>query len=83
LAIVNSLPGELERFVSEYRAGVSYTAGSGDSLARAIATLAGDRRQLLDMRHGSRRLAESEFDREKTYATFADWLEGISRASRG
>ena len=83
LAIVNSLPGELERFVSEYRAGVSYTAGSGDSLARAIATLAGDRRQLLDMRHGSRRLAESEFDREKTYAQFADWLEGISRASHG
>jgi glycosyltransferase involved in cell wall biosynthesis len=56
---------------------------AGDSLARAIATLAGDRRQLLDMRHGSRRLAESEFDREKTYARFADWLEGISRASRG
>lgn len=83
LAIVNSLPGELERFVSEYRAGVPYAAGSGDSLARAIATLAGDRRQLLDMRHGSRRLAESEFDREKTYARFADWLEGISRASRG
>ena len=83
LAIVNSLPGELERFVSEYRAGVPYAAGSGDSLARAIATLAGDRRQLLDMRYGSRRLAESEFDRERTYARFADWLEGISRASRG
>jgi glycosyltransferase involved in cell wall biosynthesis len=83
LAIVNSLPGELERFVSEYRAGVPYTAGSGDSLARAIASLAGDRRRLLDMRHGSRRLAEAEFDRDKTYARFADWLEGISRASRG
>jgi len=83
LAIVNSLPGELERFVREYRAGVPYTAGSGDSLARAIASLAGDRRRLLDMRHGSRRLAEAEFDRDKTYARFADWLEGISRASRG
>jgi len=82
LAIVNSLPGELERFVAEYRAGVPYKAGSGDSLASAIATLAGDRRQLLDMRRGSRRLAESEFDRDKTYARFADWLEGISRASR-
>jgi glycosyltransferase involved in cell wall biosynthesis len=81
LAIVNPLPGELEQFVSEYRAGLPYTAGNGDSLARAIATLAGDRRRLLDMRHGARRLAESEFDREKTYARFADWLEGISRAS--
>jgi glycosyltransferase involved in cell wall biosynthesis len=81
LALVNSLPGELEQFVSEYRAGVPYTAGSGESLARAIASLAGDRRRLLDMRQGSRRLAESEFDREKTYARFADWLEGISRGS--
>ena len=83
LALVNSLPGELEQFVSDYRAGVPYTAGSGDSLARAIALLAGDRRRLLEMRQGSRQLAESEFDREKTYARFADWLEGISRGSQG
>ena len=69
--------------MSDYQAGVRYTAGSGDSLARAIASLAGDRRRLLDMRQGSRRLAESEFDREKTYARFADWLEGISRGSEG
>ena len=82
LALVNSLPGELEQLIVEYRAGVSYTAGSGDSLARAIASLAGDRRRLLDMRQGSRRLAESEFDREKTYPRFADWLEGISRGSQ-
>jgi glycosyltransferase involved in cell wall biosynthesis len=83
LALVNSLPGELEQFVSHYRAGIPYMSGSGESLARAIASLAGDRRRLLDMRQGSRRLAESEFDREKTYARFADWLEGISRVSRG
>ena len=81
LAIVNSLPGELERFVTEYRAGVSYTAGSADSLARAIASLASDRRLLLDMRQGARRLAEMEFDREKTYTRFADWLEAMSGRS--
>jgi glycosyltransferase involved in cell wall biosynthesis len=80
LALINSLPGELEQFVSDYRAGVPYAAGSGDSLARAIASLAGDRRRLLDMRQGSRQLAESEFDREKTYPRFADWIESISRA---
>jgi glycosyltransferase involved in cell wall biosynthesis len=83
LALVNSLPGELEQFVSEYRAGLPYTAGSSDSLATAIASLAGDRRRLLEMRHGSRRLAESEFDREKTYTRVADWLEGISRERQG
>jgi glycosyltransferase involved in cell wall biosynthesis len=83
LALVNPLPGELRQFVSDYRAGVPYEAGSGDSLARAIASLAGDRRRLLDMRHGARRLAEAVFDREKTYARFADWLEGISRVGHG
>ena len=83
LALVNSLPGELEQLVADYQAGIRYAAGSGDSLARAIASLAGDRRRLLDMRQGSRRLAESEFDREKTYARFADWLEGISRGGKG
>lgn len=83
LALVNPLPGELRQFVAEYRAGVAYDAGSGDSLARAIAALAGDRRRLLDMRQGARRLAEALFDREKTYARFADWLEGIARVGDG
>jgi glycosyltransferase involved in cell wall biosynthesis len=77
LALVNALPGELERFVEQYRAGVSYTAGRGDSLAAAIALLAGDERRLLELRQGSRRLAEAEFDRERTYARFADWLERL------
>jgi hypothetical protein len=29
------------------------------------------------MRQAARRLAERELDREKTYATFADWIETI------
>jgi glycosyltransferase involved in cell wall biosynthesis len=77
LAIVNALPGELEGLLEQYRAGISYTAGRGDSLAAAIAALAGDERRLLELRQGARRLAEAEFDREKTYARFADWLEGL------
>lgn len=77
LALVNALPGELERLLEQYRAGVSYTAGRGDSLAAAIAGLAGDERRLLELRQGARRLAEAEFDRERTYARFADWLEGL------
>lgn len=81
LALVNSLPGELERMIADSRAGIRYTAGDGESLAQAIAMLAGDRRRLIEIRQGSRRLAESEFDREKTYARFADWIEGISRES--
>lgn len=78
LAIVNSLPGELERLVAEYAAGLTYAAGDAASLARAIATFATDRRRLSDCRQASRRLAEAEFDREKTYLEFAKWIEGCA-----
>jgi glycosyltransferase involved in cell wall biosynthesis len=77
LAIVNSLPGELERLVEEHGAGVSYAAGDGAALARAIAGLAADRRRLLALRLGARRLAAAEFDRERIYQLFSDWLETI------
>jgi len=77
LAIVNSLPGELQTLVDEHAAGVFYAAGNAASLARAIASLAGDRAALLAMRHGSRRLAATVFDRERTYGRFADWLETL------
>ena len=77
LAVVNSLPGELADLIERYEAGVSYTAGDSGSLARAIAALASDRRRLMAMRNAARRLAEREFDREKSYATFADWIETV------
>jgi glycosyltransferase involved in cell wall biosynthesis len=77
LAIVNSLPGELERLVDAHAAGVSCAAGDGAALARAIAELAGDRRRLLGLRAGARRLAAVEFDRERIYPPFSDWLETV------
>jgi glycosyltransferase involved in cell wall biosynthesis len=45
--------------------------------AEAIAGIAADRKKLAAMRGNSRRLAEREFDREKTYAAFADWIETV------
>lgn len=77
LAIVNSLPGELQALVDEHGAGVSYTAGNAASLARAITVLAADRAALLSIRQGARRLAAAAFDRERTYGRFADWLETL------
>jgi len=75
LALVNSLPGELERMIEAHAAGLAYTAGDGRSLADVITTFATDRRLLKDMRHNARRLAAAEFDRERIYPQFADWLE--------
>jgi glycosyltransferase involved in cell wall biosynthesis len=78
LALVNSLPGELQRLIDEHAAGVAYTAGDFSSLAQAIAGLAADRTRLAAYRQGARRLAAAEFDREQTYPKFADWLETVS-----
>jgi glycosyltransferase involved in cell wall biosynthesis len=77
LALVNSLPGELQAMIDRSGAGVAYTAGDAVSLAAVIAGLAADRKRLAAMRQAARRLAEREFDREKTYAAFADWIETI------
>jgi len=79
LALVNSLPGELQSLIDAHAAGVPYTAGDGQSLAQAITSLAADRRRLLHMRHAARRLAATAFDRERTYAAFADWIETLAR----
>ena len=77
LALVNSLPGELQAMIDRSGAGVAYTAGDAVSLTAVIAGLAADRKRLAAMRQAARRLAERELDREKTYATFADWIETI------
>jgi glycosyltransferase involved in cell wall biosynthesis len=77
LALVNSLPGELAQLIDASGAGVEYTAGDGASLARAIAAFDADRRRLADARRAARRLAAAEFDRERLYPAFADWLETI------
>jgi hypothetical protein len=57
---------------------VAYTAGDFSSLAQVIAGLAADRTRLAAYRQGARRLAAAEFDRERTYPKFADWLETVS-----
>ena len=78
LALVNALPGELAELVDRHRAGLPYVAGDPQSLATALGSLAADRRLLLELRQGARRLAEDAFDREKTYPRFARWLESLA-----
>ncbi len=78
LALVNGLPGELDAMIDEHRAGLAYRAGDAASLAAALGGLAADRRRLLLLRQGARRLAEARFDRESTYARFARWLESLA-----
>jgi len=77
LALVNSLPGELQTLLDARGAGVAYRAGDPTSLAAVIATLAADRGRVKLMRAAARQLAAAEFDRERIYPLFADWLETI------
>jgi len=77
LALVNSLPGELQRLVDEYHAGIASIAGDPASLASVIRRLATDRAMLAKMRHGARRLAAAVFDRSHTFPRFAEWIEAI------
>ena len=80
LALVNSLPGELQALVERHGAGLSYRAGDSASLATVIASLADDRQRLKTMRQRARELAATEFDRERIYPRFAAWLETLSDA---
>jgi glycosyltransferase involved in cell wall biosynthesis len=78
LALLNPLPGELAGLIATHKAGDSYAAGDGGSLARVITGLDTDRRRLLALRAGARRLAAAAFDRERTYPAFVDWLETLT-----
>jgi len=78
LAVVNSLPAELGTLIERHGAGMPYRAGDPASLTAVIAALAADRRQVKEMRQRARELAAAEFDRERIYPRFADWLETLS-----
>lgn len=78
LAIAYPSAGELAAMIERHAAGVEYSARDAASLADAIAGLATDPKRLVAMRQAARRMAELEFDREKTYPVFADWIETVA-----
>jgi len=77
LALVTGPGSELASLVEEFEAGLDYVPGDAASLARAVAALAEDRGRLSELRRGARRLAAARFDRERTVAALADWLETL------
>jgi glycosyltransferase involved in cell wall biosynthesis len=67
LAIINSLPGEVESIVAEHALGRSYEAGSTASLAAAITEMMEDRAGTLDMKARSR-AAAPKYSQRAQYA---------------
>jgi glycosyltransferase involved in cell wall biosynthesis len=78
--IVNSLRGELERFLVERDCGVQYRAGDADSLACALERVVSDpegRRRMAQ--HSSE--AATEFDTRLQYSAYVEFVERIHRES--
>ena len=75
LAVVNSLPGELEHLLSEHGVGEPYTFGDPDSLYSAVSMLADhpDKRQAAQA--AALDLFNLYFDRDITYPAFAQWVK--------
>lgn len=78
LALVSGVPGDLAVSIDQYGAGVACAADDPAPWADALATLAADRRRLVGLRDGARRLAAAVFDRETTCDRFATWLEAVA-----
>lgn len=77
LAIVSSLAGDLSDLLRNERIGVNYAAGSPDSLADAIMTLASSEAALREMKERSR-IVGGRYGRREVYRDYVRFLEGIA-----
>jgi glycosyltransferase involved in cell wall biosynthesis len=76
LPIVNSLRGELEKFLSENQIGIQYVAGDANSLANALEELASDPDKRRAMAENSYRAAMM-FDKNVQYSKFIDVIRQV------
>ena len=75
LAVVNSLPGELDELLQESNCGRFYEAKSVTSLEGALKHyLEKGSINLLEDQKNARALFVRHFDRSKTYPNFAKWI---------
>jgi glycosyltransferase involved in cell wall biosynthesis len=75
LAVVNSLPGELDELLQESNCGRFYEAKSVTSLEGALKHyLEKGSINLLEDKKNARALFERHFDHSKTYPNFAKWI---------
>jgi len=77
LPIVNSLRGELEKFLRENQIGIQYVAGDANSLATAIEELASDPDKRRAMAENSYKAAMM-FDKKTQYPKFIDVLQQVT-----
>jgi len=82
LPILTGTKGAVEKLLEPHSLRIGYGAGDPTSFAEAIRSLL-LRGDIRDMREKARDLAKTQFDPEKIYPGFADWLEMVARTGRG
>ena len=77
LPILSTLPGELAELITHYQCGQNYTAGDSHSLIQAISAYQNDPARLANEKNNAQRCFEDNFNREKTYPAFAEWVVSL------
>jgi glycosyltransferase involved in cell wall biosynthesis len=75
MALVSSLPGELEQLLARHQCGVNYTAGDGRSFADAVQLLADSPTELAEARRSAHQLWRDEFQTSAIYPRMVEFLE--------
>jgi glycosyltransferase involved in cell wall biosynthesis len=83
LAIVSSLPGDMQVMLDTHECGVTYKAGSATSLAKQLLQLLSDGEKLAVMQKKGRAAWESHYRSRHLYADFVAHLEGGHTADFG
>lgn len=75
--VLINYPGWLADLIGEHRAGLAVPPENPDAFAEALIYLADHPRQRAEMGHNARRLAETEFSRQKLADCWVDFLETV------
>lgn len=81
LAVLNTMPGECSRIITQEQCGLNYAAGDIDSCARAIRDIIKNPNNLFRMKENSRRLAKTVYDRKVLYQKYVDLIEKVAAIS--
>lgn len=75
LAVLNTIPGQASRIVSEGKCGLDYTAGNPQSCCRQLLAILENPSSLATMKASARDLASQVFDRSVLLPAFAEFIE--------
>lgn len=78
LAVLNTIPGQCSRIISQAAAGMDYTAGEVEQARAAIERYTTDSSRLSAAQHASRLVAQEQYDRGIIMPRYAELLEELT-----